>query len=243
MANIQQLSKAPIHEAIIDFRVKAKPVFNPEEFRSLVSVLKDTFPQVNEQRSMHLAINEKETKKTDTGLNGLFFKTSDNLEIAQYRSDGFTFNRLKPYTSWDLIFPKALELWKHYLVKANPDIITRIALRYINRIDITNYFSDLQQIMAVPPILPASLPQEVNDFLTRVTIHKPGDIVSAHIIQAIEKNTTLKTCTLIFDIDTYIQKDIETNDPNIPELFNKLRDYKNQIFFSFLTEKMIEDLK
>ncbi len=47
-----------------------------------------------------------------------FSKTPDRLNVAQFRRDGFTFNRLRPYTKWEEIRPEALRLWQLYTAKA-----------------------------------------------------------------------------------------------------------------------------
>jgi uncharacterized protein (TIGR04255 family) len=82
----------------------------------------------------------------DLGFQGYFWKTSDEKTIVQFRVDGFTFNRLRPYTSWTELFPQALDLWHLYSRVSRPEVITRLAVRYINRIPLpagVTDFSDL----------------------------------------------------------------------------------------------------
>ena len=73
----------------------------------------------------------------------------------QFRINGFTFNRLKPYTSWGDILPQVKDLWSLYIDIASPESITRIAVRYINNIEIPKpdniVFSDY---LKVPPKIP-----------------------------------------------------------------------------------------
>ena len=63
-------------------------------------------------------------------------KTEREREMIQLRVDGFTFNRLKPYTSWEKIFPRAYRFWKKYLDCVEPVGVTRLATRYINALDV-----------------------------------------------------------------------------------------------------------
>src|SRR5574341_349425 len=102
----RNLRNAPIIEAIFDFRVKARVGFRPEEFSELRSHLGNRFPSVEERRGLQAAFamipgQGQPPVVQAMGLHGYFFKTSDGKTIAQFRVDGFTFNRLRPYTSWE----------------------------------------------------------------------------------------------------------------------------------------------
>ncbi len=64
------------------------------------------------------------------------YVSEDEVKLVQFRLDGFTFNRSKPYTSWEQVFPEAFGLWKEYVSLAAPEFVNRIAVRYINRLDL-----------------------------------------------------------------------------------------------------------
>ena len=111
----RHLRYAPITEAIIDFRVKARPEFRPETFASLQTQLSSRFPKVDEYRGLQATFGMIQGRGQppvvqNLGLQGYVFKTADEKTLAQFRVDGFTFNRLRPYTSWEELFPQALEL-------------------------------------------------------------------------------------------------------------------------------------
>src|SRR5881409_174705 len=119
MAAIRHLRNAPITEALIDFRAKLPAGFRPEGFRPAAEKLRQQLPIVEEMRSMEAvlevkqgAISTSETSRSE--LRGYIFRSADGVNIAQFRTDGFTFNRLKPYTSWEEVFPRAFDLWGVY---------------------------------------------------------------------------------------------------------------------------------
>ena len=45
--------------------------------------------------------------------------------LVDFRADGFTYNRLQPYTSWDAVLPEALGLWELFVQTVVPVSITR----------------------------------------------------------------------------------------------------------------------
>src|SRR3990172_489327 len=122
------LSSAPITEAIFDIRVKAHPDFQVSDFTNLKADLQDVFPKVEERRGGQVTFRFEppgsETPQPpdiqDLGLQGFFFKSEDEKLIAQFRVDGFTLNKLKPYSSWDELEPLVRNLWAKYISIARP---------------------------------------------------------------------------------------------------------------------------
>jgi uncharacterized protein (TIGR04255 family) len=241
MPSPRHLPNAPITEAMIDFRVKARTAFRPEEFTDLRGRLREQFPHVDEQRGLQATFGITKgqghpTVVQDLGLQGYHFKTLDRKTIAQFRVDGFTFNRLHPYTSWDELFPQAMELWRLYCCISVPDAITRLAVRYINRIVLPLGGVTFETYLRTAPVIPPELPQYVSSFLTRVTIHDPTANIAAHVAQALETSAPGHQLSVILDIDAYKQREFSRDDPTIEQTFDQLRRFKNVIFFKSLTD-------
>src|SRR5439155_20169394 len=139
MPATRHLQNAPITEAIIDFRVKTRSDLRAEDLATVKDRLSNRLPKVEEMRGLQATIQVLKGQGQppvvqDLGLQGYFFKSQDEKVISQFRIDGFTFNRLRPYTSWEDIFPQAMELWRLYLEVAKPLAVMRLAVRYINHI-------------------------------------------------------------------------------------------------------------
>jgi uncharacterized protein (TIGR04255 family) len=224
--------------------VKARAAFRPEEFASLKTPFAERFPNVDERRGLQTIVDMIEgqgqpTVVKDLGLQGYFFKTSDKKTIAQFRVDGFTFNRLHPYTSWEELFPQAMDLWRVYSSIAKPDVITRLAVRYVNRIVLPAGPTAFETYLRTAPVIPPELPQYISGFLTRVTIHDPQTDIGAHVAQALEASPPGNRLAVILDIDAYKQREFPTDDPAIEQTFDQLRAFKNLIFFNSLTDDTI----
>ncbi len=248
MPEPRHLRNAPITEAIIDFRVKARPGFRPEEFADLKPNLVERFPKVDERRALQaiVAMKQKEGQPPvvqDLGLQGYFFKTADGKTIAQFRVDGFTLNRLRPYTSWEELFPNAMDLWRLYCGISKPEVVKRLAVRYINRIVLPSGAVVFENYLRAAPVIPSELPQHISSFLTRITIRDPGTDIAAHVAQALEESVRGQQLAVIFDIDAYKQSEFSTDDPAIEQTFDQLRAFKNLIFFNSLTEDILREFE
>jgi uncharacterized protein (TIGR04255 family) len=248
MPDPRHLRNAPITEAIIDFRVKARTGFRSEEFSSLRTPLAERFPKVDEHRGLQATFEMIKGQGQppvvrDIGLQGYFFKTPDGKTIAQFRVDGFTFNRLHPYTSWQELFPQAMELWRLYSSISKLEVITRLAVRYINRIVLPPGAVVFENYLRASPVIPPELPQHIRGFLTRVTIYDPERDNAAHVAQALETRTPEHQLAVILDIDAYKQREFSTDDPMIEQTFEQLRAFKNLIFFNSLTDNTLREFE
>jgi uncharacterized protein (TIGR04255 family) len=168
---------------------------------------------------------------------GLTFRSTGGENVAQFRIDGFTFSRLSPYTSWDEIFPEAFRLFKMYVGIMAPDFITRIAVRYINKLSIPLPLGDFSEYLGAPPVIPTDLPKQVATFLTRIVIPEADLGAEAVITQALEKPTDPNFVTIILDIDVYRARQYELDIERIKLEFEELRQLKNKIFFGSITEE------
>lgn len=240
MAHARHLKRAPITEAIIDLRVSALKEFDSRRFLTLKEHLRDRYPNVQEARGaeagFELAPGKVATHARDLGLQGFFFKSDDGVNIAQFRVDGFTFNRLAPYTSWEEVFPEAIRLWKLYSETASPEYVSRLALRYINRLTIPVPIEDFSQYLTSPPMVPRNLPQVISSFLTRVVLHEPESQLAANVTQALEEGLDPKSVGVILDIDAYKVGEFDPRGAEIAQVLAELHDFKNTIFFGSVTE-------
>ena len=203
------LSKAPIIEALIDIRVKVKEDLPVEQFNSIYDSISGRYPDKKERHKWEgkLEFKRGETPISTTAetIDGYIFTSVDKRQILQTRLDGFIFSRLKPYETWEHLRNEASGLWKKYKEVTSPEI-TRVALRYINKMEIPLPIMDFGDYLTAAPIVPEGLPQGVSSFLTRIVIHEPKMDASAIITQALEQIVNPNILPLILDIDVFKQK-------------------------------------
>ncbi len=236
----RKLKNPPITEALINFQVVPSSDFDVKQFSPLIDQLKDEFPQFQEYRKYEEVFGVDEGKPisnfAETGMEGFIFKSENNTHVAQFMLGGFTYNRLKPYLSWENICEKAQGLWEIYTEIASPEQINRIAVRYINHLVFPSSVFDLEQYLTEPPKIPKPLPHLLHNFLNRIVIHDDQKDLWANITQASD-SLEPNTAKIILDIDVYQDRVFEIDDPEIWSVFEHLHEMKNQIFFSSLTKK------
>ena len=245
MAEVRHLNNAPITEAIIDFRVKLPSEFKVEAFLELKKTIGDRFPKFEERKLFSSQFGFKKGKPLPPsaeyhGVHGYFFRPEDEKNVAQFRIDGFTFSRLKPYTNWEKMFEEARDLWGRYSGIAEPEAVTRLAVRYINHINIPLPVDDLSNYFTAAPEIPDNIQGAISGFLSKIVVYDQEMDVATNIVQALEKSTKPdKHITVVLDIDSFKVKvgDFNMGNDEIWETFANLHNIKNQIFFNSITEK------
>jgi uncharacterized protein (TIGR04255 family) len=132
--------------------------------------------------------------------------------------------------------PLTNELWALYCDAATPQAVTRLALRYINHIQLPWPDVDFDLFLRAGPVVPSELPQFVPAFNLQVLIADTENEIAANVIQRLESSLKDERNTVVLDIDAFKAVDLLPDDPVIDSCFARLRDFKNQIFFNYLTD-------
>jgi uncharacterized protein (TIGR04255 family) len=243
----ERLSKAPIVEAIIDVRLAPGPTADPEVFDPARRLLGRDYPNVVPLNALAATFSPEGGEleiRQNRSVVGLLFRSEDNKSVAQFRSNGFTFNRLDPYTDWPTVFTEARRLWAVYSGFLPESRAGRLAVRYINRITMREGES-LADYLTAPPTMPSGVPQQVQEYLFRVVVRDADRGVSAVLAQALEPGADRGTAAVLLDIDAFadLQLPLALDNPNVVNIFGTLRDLKNEIFYACITESIAERLE
>ncbi len=239
------LKKAPITEALIDIRVKLPSDFDVKNISAIYESIKNQYPETQERKISKVKFEPKAeeiVKSSRPEIDGYRYFSSDKKQIMQARLDGFTFSRLHPYIKWEELRNEAHRLWQFYKDITSPESITRVALRYINNLKIPMPIKDFGDYLTAPPTVSEGLPQVVSSFLTRVVIHEPSVGANAIITQALEQIVT-DVAPIILDIDVFKLEPRGIEEKDAWEIIEKLRHFKNKVFFSSITDNLKEMYK
>jgi len=236
--------KAPITEALIDIRVKLPGNISLTDLEKLHDHIKDEYP-AKKTRTMwegtfELRDEKDPLQKAQFQVDGYAFTSPDGRQVVQYRLDGFTFSRLRPYNRWEEVFAEAQRLWGIYMRGTKPLLVTRLALRYINSIEIPSKTLDYDDYLTAGPRIPPELPQSLVHFFTRLAIPFPDREAIAIITQTPLSTQDPINTVIILDIDVSKETSLSPEDRTISDILYILRDIKNEIFFSSVTEKTKE---
>lgn len=243
MVEPRKLANPPIVEALVDFQVTLPDGFDPESLARLGSELSE-YPDAEPRRLVESFVKIQKhsaESRTRQGLHGYWFRSNDKSRLVQCRTDGFTFNRLRPYDDWETLSSEAFRAWDRYVSFVQPLRVTRVALRYINRFKLTIEAGGpgFEEFLEAPPQVPEGLrPEELNRDFSRLTLVEPGSDIRSNVSQVIDPPTG-DTLTVTLDIDVYKSGEFGVAREELAGTLEALRRKKNEIFFGSLKERAL----
>jgi uncharacterized protein (TIGR04255 family) len=247
MVEVIHFPNAPITEALLDIRIKLPPETSLAKLATFQDAIKQRYPSRQERLAWEGHIEIKSTPVAQVSQSaagrpdGYLFTSVDGRHVVQARLDGFTFSRLKPYDKWDALRDEARELWQHYIQIASPESVTRVALRYINRIEIPLPIRDFKDYILTTPEVAPDLPQGLKSFFMRLVIPDAKAQAVAIVTETVEPvDDSTNKLPLIFDIDVYRMAAFTVQDQALWDALEDLHDLKNDIFFKSITPKSKE---
>lgn len=247
LKEVKHLSRAPIVEAVIDFRTSPAYKGDSDQFREHFKQQVQGYEHTAPQHVM-LPVNTGVSPISGAPQMPFFltgpwkgdsFRSADNLQTVQFQSDGFIFSRLRPYVDWESFENEAMRLWTAYSEYVKPELIHRAAVRFINRIE-------MQEDSARPDKFLRASPRPLdgfaipNAFLHQESYSVPETNFEITVVRTTQRSRQIPSLgALILDIAAYTRSPIECSAASIQDTLPQLRTLKNNVFFSSVTEESI----
>jgi uncharacterized protein (TIGR04255 family) len=238
-----KLSNPPIVEAVLDIECDLPPGLQIAALQErALNVFRDSYPklrtQLLQEHQIKLQSGEQPALSVKHGVQALQFLHEDERQLVQVRIQGFSFNRLAPYTSLDDYLPEIERTWGLYVDLVKPVQVRQIRVRYINRIllPMTDRRVDLDHYLTVAPRLPDEDRLELLGFLNQhVAVETAtGNQVNMVLTAQPPENNKLP---VIFDNSAVNSEPCEPDSwAGILERIEALRALKNHVFMRTLTE-------
>jgi uncharacterized protein (TIGR04255 family) len=242
MAKPRHLSKAPITEALINVQVMLPTHTRTiEHLATLDAKLLDQYPDKKTIEEFQYKFEGKppHTGQTSSKQLGFKYTNGDNTQVIQATISGLTFSRLPPYEDWPKLRAEAWRVWKIYADLVQPESITRVAARYINKLEFPGSHIDFDHYLNYVPIVPKALPQMYAGFFSRIVVPDTKCQCMAIITQMYQAGQDPSAVSVILDIDVFREK-LFANEQEAWATIDQLRDFKNLVFFDSITEKSAE---
>ena len=240
------LSNSPVVEAVLDIECDLPPGLQISALEEhALDVFRDSYPklrtQLLQQHQIAMKPGELPALSVKHGVQALQFLRDDERQLVQVRVQGFSFNRLAPYTSLDECLPEIKRTWDLYVDLVKPVQVRQIRLRYINRIllPMTEGRIDLDHYFTVAPHLPDEERLALVGFLNQhVAVETAtGNQVSTVLTAQPPENNWLP---VIFDNSAVNSEACEPDNwPRISQRIQALRGLKNHVFMRTLTKSCL----
>lgn len=238
-------SKAPITEALLDIQIEAPEGLTPSALVPCQDRVRDEYPTQRELKAAfaQLDFGQEVSASTRSQDLGYAFVSGDGKQLFQVRTNGFTANRLAPYSRWEDFSKEARRLWDIYRETAKPKQVTRVALRYINRIDIPQPVAELKDYFNTIPEVAPKLPQSMAGFFMQIMLPLPDAKAAVNIVETLVEPPRPGVISVLLDLDLFRTTELPNSEEELWEVFEVLRVQKNEVFRACITEKTEEMIR
>lgn len=230
-------SRASITEAIIDLKTTFFNEVSLETLASIYTHVKDRFPFQEIINTGSVVIEVGTTNIVNTSQQtGFIYRTEDRTRAFQATLNGFTFNRLPPYTSWEEFRDEAKQLWEIYTEICKTNAVVRAGIRFINRLELPGSNLNLKNYLRTVPELAPGLPQvQLSNFFMQLQV--PQDECMLIINETTVPSGDPEVVSIILDFDLFREQTWQSNANEIWELLEKFRVLKNIAFETSITDE------
>ena len=245
-ASTLKLLHPPIVEAVLDVDCDMSPAFDLAALEKTArEAFQGQYPKFRTQFLEEHRIEQKADQPTQVSaqrrLQAFQFLQEDEKQLVQVRMQGFSFNRLAPYTSLDDYLPEIERAWRLFVSIVSPVQIRVVRLRYINRIllPLINGRVELEHYLKVGPRLPDEDRLRFAGFLNQ---YAAVEVDTGHQVNIVLTSQPPENdrVPIIFDICV---ASVETAEPEnwawLLAKIQSLRHLKNRIFRNTLTEQCL----
>lgn len=235
-------TRAPIAEAVIDLRVESPPSAAISAFDPLVESLSDKFPIRGAIRTVHLGVMAlpENAPQFQAGHHdvGIRLDSAAKDRVLQLQLAGFTYSHLPQYTSWPTFRDEARELWDRYLNATGAKLVTRTAVRVINRLLLPGPTVDPSMYSNLGIREPDNLGLNPQSFIAQLQTSANERVEGGQVIINFGLTPAPdQKFELLLDFDVFVEGQRASESPDLWSLLDRLSDIKDDIFESCITDE------
>ncbi|MHB1620439.1 MAG: TIGR04255 family protein [Sulfuricella sp.] len=164
--------------------------------------------------------------------------TADMTQLLVLWPSSFALSQLAPYQGWDHFFERFVRDWALWKRTIGFQTISRIGVRYINRIDIPvkGSITKYEEFLNVYPKLPESL-DPIIAYAVQVASELKDIDCLLKINSAAVPSPLLGFASFVIDLDISKEVNPPQSDNDIFDLLNKIRVQKNGVFEACISNR------
>lgn len=239
----QSYSKPPITEAVIQISIAS--TLGADDLNSVNQSFARLYPNHINVQNVGLAVEVPSEGQPKTQVQhheaGHRRSIDDQTQVVVLWPTSFVISQLAPYPGWDEFFDRFDRDWALWKKVVGYKKISRIGVRYINRIDIplTGPVTDYEKYLNIYPQVPEQLgPNLAYGVQVRLPISDLGCILTMN--SSSTPSILLNHASFIFDQDIAKEAEVPQHDKDIYKLLGDIHIKKNEIFEACITDQARE---
>lgn len=238
-------ARPPITEAVLELRFAVEQ--RQDTIEAAARKMKSLYLVSEPMQAFQFRIDIQEGRPdvpTTATWHGIRLSSDDRADVVVLRKHGFTCSRMAPYLGWDHLRENAQTAWEAWRRAAGFVEVSRIGLRYINRIDVPPHqgsdMINVEDYITFVPAAPVLLEQPMSAYTIQMT--KPLGHEECHVTLTSSSvpSPLVGYASFVLDVDVSRQTSIPRREDALWELIERMRDLKNFLFEGLITDKSRE---
>ncbi|MGE0049358.1 MAG: TIGR04255 family protein [Acidithiobacillus sp.] len=232
--------RPPITEAVIGINFST-PI-SKKDLGATDKKLSAHYPQHQGVSNYSLAVALPSQTTANVGReDGHRRSTADMTQLVVLWPSSFIVSQLAPYQGWEHFFERFARDWSALKRVTGFREISRVGVRYINRIDIPakEPIVEHEKFLNIYPKIPDSL-QPTSSYALQATVELKEIDCLLRLNSAPVPSPLLQYASFLIDQDISRQANAPQNDNEIYELLQKIHVVKNAVFEACITAKARE---
>lgn len=170
---------------------------------------------------------------------GLRLFSLDRQQVLQITPQSFSFHRLRPYDRWETFVWGAHSAWRTFVPVCRPTAVTEVQLRYVNVFHLSLPFEAWSEYLVMRPEIPPPVDTGLVSYTMSLNLTDTNVPATAVVTQTTqgERNDIVQ---VVFDIATRTGFEGKVTEVEVWQALDRLREYKNRLFFEGITERAKE---
>lgn len=233
---------APITEAVIELKF-SEPI-DWSAIEKVSAKLVGEYPQNQNIQTFNVHVSLEGNESPSAAVLpqlGHRRASIDMTELLVLTSAAFVSSQLAPYPGWNAFYERFVRDWKVWKRVVGFKEISRIGVRYINRIDIpisgpiVEFENYLNVYAKIPDVL-----GPVGGYAAQAVLPQADIGCTLRLNSAVVPSPILDHMSILFDQDIAKEVDPPQSDGDISDLLNRIRVKKNEVFEACITDRARE---
>lgn len=231
----------PITEAVIGITFSSP--MDAAQLASVTNTFQKNYPHkqdISTFDDLSLVFNAKDGGGNKANLKmklGYRLSTDDQTQLIVLWPNSFTLSQLAPYQGWENFIGRFDRDWSALKRILGFQQISRIGVRYINRIDIpaTADIVEHEQFLKIYPKMPGML-NPLDAYAIQASVTLKDINCQLTINTASVPSPILEHVSFVIDTDIFSEQSPPQSDTDLIKLLNNIRTKKNQVFEACISQ-------
>lgn len=229
----------PITEAVIEIRFEqAVPI---DKLEQVANKIKSNYVFLDPENTVEFQFDAgNQQASVATQSTGFRLNSINRDELTIVKTNAFACSKLAPYTGWEKLEHRGKRDWSILKKIIGFLRLTRVGIRYINRLDIPATPEQgirLEEYFRIFPRIPEDSFKSISNYAMQVSMGIGEENFGVTVNAASVPSPLVGYLSCALDIDLFRDVDLPTRDEDIWAMIAEMRAMKNRAFENSITDK------